>query len=65
MLRPAAWFSGGNCNGDALAELELLNDDNASAKMISGYMYIQFPLSRLPSPLKGPSSLSTFLRKLA
>jgi len=46
MLRPAAWRSGGDCNGDALAELELLkHGDNAVAKMVSGYMYVEFPLS--------------------
>ena len=33
--------------------------------MVSGYMYVQFPLSQLPSPLQRPSSLSTFLRKFS
>ena len=48
------------------AELELLShSDNAAAKMLSSYMYIQFPLSFLSFPLIRRFSLSTFLRRFS
>jgi len=46
------------CNGDGLAELELLkHSDNAAAKMVSCYLYVQFPLSHLSFPPIRRSSL--------